>query len=117
MDRNIKIIKLPRQLDVNDIIFKEIKKKNMVCPFCGENRKYDFTRKTCDGSKIYGVGSNYIRSESWYGKQNPVWYSILKFWEPNHLWERSGFKCYTCGAEWLSEPYPIDIKVDCRGIL
>lgn len=112
MDRDVKIIKPPSALDVNDLIFKEIKKKNMVCPFCGENRKYDFIRQMSDRSKIYGVESSCIYSESWYGKQNHTWYSMFKFWESNHLWKRSGFECHTCGAKWLSEPYPTDIKIE-----
>jgi ribosomal protein L37AE/L43A len=93
------IIKLPRDLDPNEMIRKRMYEKYSICPFCGEEKKYALFSGN-EGVERYS-------SEDWYGKQKHWWH----IWEEPHHWRIDHWKCRTCGAEWKSEAYPTDIKV------
>ena len=82
------------------------------CPFCGEDRRFfDCIGKT-DGCSSGIISIPY----TWYGKacdhkSNSVLESLKpKNWfKPNHHYEIRTYKCYTCGSEWQTPPYPTDI--------
>lgn len=87
-----KITKFPKNLDINIATAKRMYNQYSTCPFEILHRgSYETTL---------------IRSETWRGKLHP-W----KFWEKNILLKKDHWKCLTCGTEWDSEPYPIDLKI------
>ena len=113
------ISKYPDELNADKLLREEIIKRNMICPFCGENKEYDFMedlKANFKNKKMLGV-EHTLTCIEWYGKKdefNPKTstYKFLapfKFWEKDHHWKMLNFKCHTCGAEWYSEPFPTDI--------
>lgn len=105
---NVKITKLPETINPNKILREKMAERYSVCPFCGETEKcknpYDIWKSRS------GIHQN--MPKSWHGKRNEDnMFSVFKFWERSRYWKIDQYKCYTCGAEWESEPYPyIDIK-------
>jgi len=99
---DIKVTKLPNNLDPNTMIRKEIKKRcGSVCPYCGESRTFLETR--CNGGIISGGIS------SWYGKLKESFFSDFRFWEKSYHYEVDSYRCTTCGCNWETPPYPINI--------
>ena len=97
----MKITKIPDSIDPNKLIVKRVDEKLRKCPFCGENRDY--------WDDLHGV---MISHHSWYGREHENTESIFLWpFGKKRLWQISEFKCYTCGAEWKSDPYPVDIEV------
>lgn len=110
MEENIKITKLPKMLDPNRMMEEKIFRKYGVCPFCGENKEWDFRN---------GFDSNGVEvlpiTDSWYGKRDEgSIFSIFNFKEKNMHLKRDHYECHTCGAEWKSPPYPRNIEVSYR---
>ena len=95
-------------LDPNRMIEEEIFGIYGICPFCGENRKWDFH----NGFDSDGVEDLPI-IDSWYGKRDESGniFSILNFREKAMHWKRMHFECHTCGSQWESPPYPKNIGV------
>jgi ribosomal protein L37AE/L43A len=94
-----KIIKLPRDLDPNEMISDRMNEKYSVCPFCGESKKHTLL--------MGNEGTERDRWEIWYGKQKHWWH----IWEESHRWKIDHWHCWKCGAEWESEAYPTDISI------
>mgnify|MGYP002623915622 CR=1 FL=1 len=93
----MKITKLPNVLDPSLMIQKKMREKFAVCPFCGESRRKDLYGK-------FGVELiNYVPSKGYYGRAKGDWFG------PKHLYHIDCYRCRTCGAEWESDPYPVDI--------
>ena len=91
---DIKITRLPNNMNPNKIIENKIQDKYAKCPFCGTNHL----------SLFYGISFTTI---DWYGKyNNEQWW---KFWEPNRHWKQYHYTCAKCGAAWESEIFPTDI--------
>lgn len=66
-----------------------------VCPCCGENRsQLDYLR---DGITMKGVSDGICKN----------W--IEGFFRVKYM-QTDCYKCYTCGAEWESKPYEVEIK-------
>lgn len=99
----MKINKLPDKIDPVTIIKKNIDKKFRVCPFCGEAREYSLLKNSYGIEKI-----NYYPPKGWHG---PAKGDIFGWFIPSrwHYWRIESYRCHTCGAEWESDPYPIDI--------
>lgn len=84
----MKIIKLPDALDP-----KVLEKQNALkgcdkCPCCGETRQLFFSEK--EGTK--GIAGGLERTWRKGIFNIKIYYSTV-------------FTCYTCGAQWESEPY------------
>ena len=77
-----------------------------ICPCCGENREYDFK-----GDRTYGIVK--YNGSFWHGSKLKYKYPILGAFlflnRDNKHWRTSIFKCVTCGAEWESDPYPVEL--------
>ena len=87
----MKITKLPDVIDPSKLIQEEVRKRNNICPFC----------------KRRGLWGGELRStKSWYGKQN---HKLKSLFQKSHYWKIDYYKCYSCGAEWETDPYPTDI--------
>ena len=96
----MRITKLPNKIDPTYLIREKIREQNKTCPFCGESEStWDWLEKHNNG---YG-GVACLSYKSWYGKKDH------KLFEKKHHWRIDNYKCYTCGAEWESDSYPIDI--------
>lgn len=106
----ITIIKPPKEIDANRLVKEEIHKRNMICPFCGEMRKGDLVSNLISERKAHGVCYMGI-CRRWYGKYDgdENTFSCFRFWERNFHYQRDGYKCFTCGAEWYSQPYPTNL--------
>ena len=113
------VSKFPDELNADKLLYNEVVKKNMICPFCGEDREYDFIedlKANFKSKKMLGV-EHTLTCIEWYGKKDEFdlkthsyrLFSSLKFWEKDHHWKMLNFKCHTCGAEWYSDPFPTDI--------
>ncbi len=107
----MKIIKLPKEIDPNLLIEKQVSEKYGICPFCGENRKYDpkeeikYLRQG-SAKGIYGIKITTINTR--YGKQRPIWKHLFG---EKYKWKYFEFTCETCGTIWQSDEYPeIDIR-------
>jgi len=92
----MKITKLPDSLDPSTIIKKKIDELNSICPFCGETGNHNLNEG--------GIARGAYRT--WFGKQD---HSLKSFLKKSHHWRVNLYECYTCGAEWESDPYPTDI--------
>lgn len=72
----MKIIKLPKEIDPNLLIEKQVSERYGICPICGETRKYDpkeeikYLRQG-SAKGIYGIKITTINTR--YGKQRPIW--------------------------------------------
>ena len=106
MEENIKITRLPDMLNPNKMMEEKIFRTYGVCPFCGENKEWDFRN---------GFDSNGVEIlpivDSWYGKHNESGsiFSLFNFREKDMYWKRDHFECHTCGTQWKSPPYPKNI--------
>lgn len=69
------------------------------CPCCGETKSHLEYIK--EGTILKGISS--LSCKCWYGKQNGGFYLFRDY--KNKHWKVDLFVCYTCGAEWKSEPY------------
>lgn len=119
----MKITKLPNDWDPALMIQNRSREKYSVCPVCGESRPYsdeEYLRKIKAGEHIsaeealhggHGVErrSLWPCSKGYYGPAKGDWLGWLV---PSHYhnWRIDSYRCYTCGAEWESDPYPTDIK-------
>lgn len=108
---DIRITKLPNIVNPNDLLKEEVKKRyGSKCPFCGEVRSiWDFSNSEEFMTKGLDIGSLH---KTWYGKQceaNKFININPKYWfQKDHHWEILCCKCFTCGAEWETPPYPTD---------
>jgi hypothetical protein len=105
---DIKITKLPKNVDPNNILKREIiKRYGSKCPCCGEDRLHNSILSPYRGFELSG-SFGYIsdNEDRWRakidGKNHP-----FRFWEKTYTWVRMKGKCYTCGAEWDLPAYPI----------
>lgn len=106
----IRIIIPPKEIDANRLVKEGIQKRNMICPFCGEMREGDLVSNLISERKAYGVCYMGI-GRNWYGKHDgdENVFSCFRFWEKNFQYQRDRYECFTCGAEWYSEPYPTNL--------
>lgn len=118
----MRITKLPDRCDPSLMIQKRMHEKFSLCPFCGETRshteyKKEFVEKLGRREHIthedvfggYGVElKNLFPGKGWFGPARCDIIGILLPWRW-HYWSIDSYKCYTCGAEWDSDPYPTDI--------
>lgn len=93
---SIKITKLPRHKNENNIVYHEAYINSRVCPYCNNY----------DNAECYDY-------ESWYGTEDklPFW-KIFFLGREKHMWRKLLFKCYNCGAEWESMPFRYDYPDD-----
>ena len=85
----MKILKKPDSEDPIMIAKKKALEGCDVCPFCKENKKL---YSAADGNKgVAWIDFDYI-------------YKLFK------IYKTEVFKCYTCGAEWESDPYFLKYK-------
>lgn len=110
MNNCIKVFRPPNNMNANKLVKDEIHKRNMICPFCGETRKGDLVNNVLKLGESYGVCYTGI-CKHWYGKhdeeENPL--AWLRFWEKNFHYQMDLYECFTCGAEWYSQPYPTNL--------
>lgn len=109
------ITQLPKIVNPQEILKKEIKKRyGSKCPFCGEKKSFIAYKNSFKG---LGLSSCF----SWYGTQyevNPGKVKIpflirFKSWfQKCRHWRIESYSCNTCGAKWLSPPYPNDSIID-----
>ena len=96
-------MKITKLLDSGRVIEELIRRKSSVCPCCGETRPsdlYDYNGMR----RNYGVS---IKSTiTWIGSCNDGVFSFLK---GKYHWKVLRFRCYTCGAEWESDPFPLSL--------
>ena len=86
-----KITKIPKNIDVNIAMGKKMYNTYSICPF----------------NMLHPGGYETVQINSVTKIQR------LKFWEikkPKILYKKDHWKCLTCGAEWDSEWYPIEMK-------
>lgn len=113
----MKITKLPNNCDPVLIIQNRSREKYSVCPMCGESRNSAkcLLEKIATGKEYQdflwgGVERrNLVPSKGWYGPAEGDILGIFLPWRWHH-WHIDSYKCHTCGAEWDSDPYPVDIK-------
>jgi len=100
----MKLTKLPDNCDANLMVQEESRKKFAVCPCCGESRSHFYPYITG------GIELEYlVPSKGYYGPaRGDFWGRFLPSrW---HNWRIDSYRCHTCGAEWESDPYPIDLR-------
>ena len=113
----MKITKLPNNCDPVLMIQNRLREKYSVCPICGESRDSDEcliekikTREEYQGFLWGGVERrNLVPPKGWYGSAKGDILGIFLPWRW-HNWHIDSYICHTCGAEWDSDPYPVDIK-------
>lgn len=86
-----KITKNPSKFNIDTATGKIMYERYSNCPFDTLHKGYYETLL--------------IRSDTWRGRLHP-----LQFWKPVSLLRKDHWKCLTCGAEWDSEVYPIDLN-------
>lgn len=91
---SVKITKLPRYQNENNIVFNEAYEFSKNCPYCHDD---DYT-----------VWND---TKTWEGTQDmlPWWKALSK---EKHKWKVLMFICNKCGAEWESEPFRYDYPDD-----
>ncbi len=117
---NTIIVKLPDEIDPNNILKSKIKEYGSKCPYCGETNHFENYN-----GKPKGIEEK--RDKSWYGRQYeysptkdydnmywtdyPNWRIVpLKYLkEKKRFWKIKTFKCYTCGTVWSTPAYPKDV--------
>ena len=113
----MKITKLPDSCDPSLLIQEQNREIFSVCPCCGESRKHTdclwdmlVVRDECYHDDLYGGVEriNYDFPKGWYGPAKGDWLGWL-IPSRKHHWRIDSYKCHNCGAEWESDPYPIDI--------
>ena len=85
---DIKITKLPDDLDPNKMLREAIHKKYGKCPYCGNT----------------DIGTGLPRRD--YIRLNGKWWQI---WKPSTWCEKKRYTCSKCGMEWESPWYPYNI--------
>lgn len=100
----MKIIEKPYADVINKMLLGKIADINSICPFCEEDRKFDFMQWCkCGVHKNEKYGVELRHDEIRYGHQKP-WYKHL--FEKSQYWKTLVFKCHTCGAKWESDEFP-----------
>ena len=118
MGIRMKLTKFPDSCDPNKMVQEESRRRFSICPCCGETRKHGsvLVNKLERGEKLRsdfldgGIYRRYtVPYKGWYG---PAKGDILGWFFPWrwHQWRIDEYKCYTCGAEWESDPYPTDLR-------
>lgn len=103
----MKIIEAPYETNTDAQLRNKILKECSVCPCCGETRKSEIINGALCG--IHARLGN-----QWYGRRSEYEHPILglfKFQEPLTYWETTIFSCYSCGAVWESDPYPMSPSI------
>lgn len=110
MSSDIKIIRLPNDIDPDVLTRKTIMEKYAVCPYCG-NKDYVDRWIFLKEEKEKGVIS--IGKEKWYGypdgKFGTDWNGLIytiKHRKELMDWKKYLYHCYKCGCEWESKPFP-----------
>ena len=103
----MKLTKLPDSCDPNLLIKERSRKIFSVCPCCGESKNYHLLENNGGVERI-----EYVNPNGWYGPAKGYWIGLLF---PNrwYHWRIDNYKCHSCGAEWESDPYPIDVGDKC----
>lgn len=112
MNSDIKITRLPNNINPDVLIRKTMKEKYAVCPYCG-NKDY----KDCIDNFIFkeekekGIIS--IGIEEWYGypdgKYGTDWNGLIysiKHRKELMNWKKYIYCCYKCGCRWESKSFP-----------
>lgn len=84
---NLKITRLPNDLNPNIKLREAINDKYGICPYCGKSTGIWFT-------------------EHEYVRLNSKWW---QFWKLPVWCEKKEYKCSKCGMSWESPWYPYDI--------
>lgn len=110
----MKIVKPPDEYNMEKYSLEQQKKKALedcsYCPYCGENRSYSLFEytfsKSVSGFRAKHSGISYTNSY-WYGRKDKYSKFSLKKLIPQKFRKYTirKFHCYSCGAEWESEPY------------
>ena len=89
----IKITKLPRHLNENELVYDEVFKESCICPYC---------------NKSVPVISH---KKEWYGTEDSK-LNIFNLFKEKHNWAKFEFLCRDCGAKWESRPFRTDYPDD-----
>lgn len=105
----MKIVKPPDKYNMEKYSLEQQKKKALEdcssCPYCGENRSYYLLEYDYKNLKKH-AGISYT-NYYWYGRKDKYDKFSLKKLIPQKYRKYTirKFHCYSCGAEWVSEPY------------
>lgn len=105
MSSDIKIIRLPNDVNPDVLVRKTMKEEYAVCPYCGNKDCIDF---------INGIQNKItIDEKTWYGypdgKSGLDWNGLIymiKHRKERMNWEKYIYHCYKCGCGWESKPFP-----------
>lgn len=93
----MRILKKPDDQDPLMIAKKKALEGCYKCPFCGEDQM------------IHPAQTAILRNEP-YHNEGIAWIDYYYIYRLFKVYQTEVFKCYTCGAEWESEPYFIKYR-------
>lgn len=123
----IRFLRLPRNLNIDRMIYDKVTEIYGVCPYCGDNKNVLITALHCmdrDEEQYFKLCENY------YVKTYDLKYGTLekgpecelntfnfrkKYDEKGNryfVWARKNFNCQKCGCVWQSEHYPMGLSQD-----
>lgn len=114
MSSDIKIIRLPNDMNPDVLVRKVMKEKYAVCPYCG-NKDY------VEGTLLGYIYKNkvIIKEKVWYGypdgKSGLDWNGliyIIKHRKERTNWKKYIYYCDKCGCGWESKSFPDKILTE-----
>lgn len=109
MNSDIKITRLPNNINPDVLVRKIMKERYAVCPYCG-NKDYIDRGIIFQEEKEKGVIS--IEGKEWWGYSDGTYgiscgliYSI-KHRKELMNWKKYIYHCYKCGCSWESKSFP-----------
>jgi DNA-directed RNA polymerase subunit RPC12/RpoP len=116
MSSDIKITRLPNNINPDILVGKVMREKYAVCPYCG-NKDYVNRGLVLEEEKKKGVIST--EKEGWYGypdgKLGVDWNGliyIIKHRKELTNWEKYVYHCYKCGCSWESKSFPDEVLTE-----
>jgi len=112
MSSDIKITRLPNDINPDVLVRKTMKEKYAVCPYCGNK---DYVEWNFSMSSDIYKNKIIINEEEWYGYPDGkdgfcggLIYSI-KHRKELMNWRKYIYHCHKCGCKWESKAFPREI--------
>ena len=116
MSSDIKITRLPDDVNPDVLVTKTMKEKYAVCPYCGNK---DYVEWSFFMSSDIYKNKIVINKEAWYGypdgKYGTDWNGLIytiKHRKELMNWKKYFYHCYKCGCKWKSKPFPDKILTE-----
>lgn len=116
MSSDIKITRLPNDVNPDVLVRKAMKEKYAVCPYCGNK---DYRDKWTLFNKGREQGVIGVDEEKWYGyPDGELWSNCngliytIKHRKELMNWKKYIYHCYKCGCRWESKPFPDKILTE-----